>query len=268
MTPLQEKRAKARRQRERFQASHRVERHFASQLLSIAANIQEIITRIDPTGDISKIPEMEAALNRYAEILGPWSVAASSKLIARISQQNEASWRELGNEIGVALAKEIAFAPTGELMRQLLAEQVTLITSLPREAAERIHEYTLEAITTSTRAKEISELILKSGEVAASRARCIARTEVSRTSSLLTQARATYIGGEGYIWHTAGDEDVRNKPDAAGVSNPVGSHRLLDGKFIAWGNPPIASTTGERAHAGCIYNCRCWIEPIIPRALR
>lgn len=266
MTPSQEKRRQRKRQRERFQASTAVEHHFARQLLGVAEQIDTIVRRIDPNGDLLKVPDLVAALNRYEEILGPWSVAVASKLIAQINQQNEASWKQLGNEMGVALGREIKSAPTGQLMRELLAEQVTLITSLPREAAERVHQYTLEAITTSQRAEEISQLILKSGEVAASRARCIARTEVSRTSSLLTEARSVYIGSPGYIWHTAGDEDVRNKP-VNGISNPVGSHRLLEGELVQWGNPPVASTDGTRAHAGCIYNCRCWMEPIIPSIL-
>src|SRR5260364_82303 len=43
-----------------------------------------------------------------------------------------------------ALRHEIRTAPTGEAMRALLDEQVTLIKSIPEEAARRVHEWALE----------------------------------------------------------------------------------------------------------------------------
>lgn len=99
-------------------------------------------------------------------------------------------------------------------------------------------------------------MILASGEVSKSHATLIARTETARVSSLLTQARAEHIGSEGYIWRTAHDADVREL------------HVELEGKFIYWNAPPVAGSSGERAHAGQIYNCRCWAEVILPALTR
>jgi len=91
---------------------------------------------------------------------------------------------------------------------------------------------------------------MESGDVARSRALLIARTEVTRTATTLTQARAEHIGSEGYIWRTAGDGDVRP------------SHRAMNGKFVRWDSPPtLDNLTG---HAGCVPNCRCYAEPVIP----
>ena len=131
-------------------------------------------------------------------------------------------------------------------------EQVTLITSLPTKAAERVHNLTIEALSNSTRASEVAKEILATGNVTESRANLIARTEVARTASLITESRAVHIGSEGYFWRTAGDSDVRHE------------HRLLSGKYIKWNDPPVASADGTRAHAGQIYNCRCWPEPVLP----
>ncbi len=189
-------------------------------------------------------------LRHYAEGLMPWAEATAARMLADVNRRDETAWMEQAKEMSRALREEIRTAPTGATMRALLAEQVTLIQSIPLEAAQRVHELTLEGIENGTRASEISKAIQASGEVAKSRADLIARTEVARTASTLTQARALHIGSTGYIWRTSGDSDVRE------------SHRKMNGQFVAWDDPPtLDKMTG---HAGAFPNCRCYPEPVIP----
>ena len=240
--------------RERFLSARKVERSYRASLLRIASTVDEMVktiisgTRVE--NDYRKITEH---LQRYSDFIRPWAQAISERMLKQIGLKDYTSWVELGDSIGVNLRNEIDNAPTGQVMRELLAEQVRLITSLPLEASQRVHRMTTEGITKGLRADEITKQILKTGEVTAARARTIARTEVSRTAATLTEARAKHIGSEGYIWHTVGDSDVRD------------DHKELNGKFIRWDSPPIADKkSGVRAHAGCIYNCRCWAEPVLP----
>ena len=100
-------------------------------------------------------------------------------------------------------------------------------------------------------AKDAIPAIMKLGSQTVGRARTIARTEVSRAQSALTQARAEYVGSEGYVWRTVGDADVRD------------SHAEMEGKYVRWDSPPKLSD-GTVTHAGMIYNCRCWAQPILP----
>jgi hypothetical protein len=88
-------------------------------------------------------------------------------------------------------------------MRELMAEQVDLITSLPIKAAQRVHKLTIEAMSDGTRAAEVAQEIMRTGHVTESRAKLIARTETSRTVTAMTQTRAEYVGSQGYIWRTA-----------------------------------------------------------------
>lgn len=209
----------------------------------------QLIAGFEP-GDIDAFPSLNELLERYAEALRPWATRAAAKMLGDVDARDRESWRKLGNELSAGLRQEILSAPTGATLRELLATQVDLITSIPREAAQRVHELTLKGLEDSTRAREYVEEIKRSGEVAQSRAVLIARTEVSRTASALTQARAQHVGSEGYIWRTAGDGDVRE------------SHNKMRGKFVAWNAPPtLDKLTG---HAGCLPNCRCYPEPVIP----
>ena len=172
-------------------------------------------------------------------------------MLADVNQRDQAAWLEHAQEMSHGMRETIRSTPVGELMQSLMREQVTLIKSLPLEAAQRVHELTIAGLEDSTRAKEIAKEVARSGEVSASRATLIARTEVARTASKLTEARAQHVGCVEYIWRTAGDSTVRE------------SHREMRGKVVRWDAPPTLSD-GTTTHAGQIYNCRCWPEPIIP----
>lgn len=244
-------RQKKRIQKERFKMARRMENDYLRSLQQVVRQIDNIVKGMSTNGFVSNPRQLSKMLEQYSQLITPWAKNLADKMITEIAQKNLLAWNTLGNDVGRSLRKELQFEKTGQIFNQLLNEQVTLITSLPLEAAQRVHKLTSEALITSVRPKEIAEEILKTGEVTKSRATCIARTEVARTSSILTQARSQELGLTHYIWRTSGDADVRH------------SHKEMDGKVIAWAEPPTLSD-GTTTHAGQIYNCRCYCEPIIP----
>lgn len=238
--------------RKRRPRPSRAERVYQKALTQVARQVGAIINGFDP-GDPSADPMISNILRRYADALNDWAVSTAGRMLTDVDQQERKTWATRTEEMGRALRDEIRKAPTGEALRGLMAEQVALIKSIPLEAARRVHELTLRGIEDGTRASEISREILRSGDVAESRARLIARTEVARTAANLTEARAAAVGSVEYIWRTSGDSDVRQ------------DHKDLNGKVFRWDDPPVADQhSGARAHPGTIYNCRCYAEPIIP----
>lgn len=240
-----------RKERMAFERTRRAERHYAVQLRKIAAQIGKLCKTYDPN-DPMWVQRVQSTLRRYASDLEPWAKTTAAAMLADVSRRDETAWRKYGALLGEELRSEIRSAPTGNVMRRLMSEQVKLITSLPLDAAKRVHKLTTEAYLRGTRADEVAKEILRSGHVSKSRAMLIARTEIGRTAAALTQARAQFIESPGYVWRTVGDPDVR----------PL--HKKLNGKIFKWDDPPIAGEKGERAHPGAIYNCRCWPEPILP----
>jgi len=237
-----------------FGYARRAEARYARALKSVANQIRAIIAGFELREDdpFTAAFEIDATLRQYAMLLRPWARATAARMFAEVERRDWTAWSRLASGMRRDLRAEIKHAPTGQMLQQHLAAQVELITSLPLEAAQRVHTLTLKGIENATRAKEIAADIYQTGQVTKSRAMLIARTEAARTASALVQARAQHVGSEGYIWRTVGDKDVRPE------------HRKLNGKFIRWDDPPIASSNGARAHAGQIYNCRCWPEPVIP----
>ena len=224
----------------------RLEMEYLRSLKQLTTEIDKIVRRYGP----KDAAITQTILRRYAETVRPWARIVAERMLQRVSRKDAASWIKLGNNIGKALRKELDEAPTGQMLRQLLAEQVHLITSLPLDAADRVHKLTMTGLVSGRRAEDIAKDILQTGQVTHSRAKLIARTEVARTASGLTMARAQHVGSTHYIWRTSRDPDVRE------------SHRQMEGKVIAWDTPPTLSD-GTVTHAGMIYNCRCYPEPIL-----
>lgn len=161
-------------------------------------------------------------------------------------------WIEHAQEMAAAMHDTVWTQPEGAALRSFLDSQTHLITSLPLDAARQIQAMALEVVTNGERYNQIAEAILSVRDMTKGRAETIARTEVARTSAGLTQVRAMSVGSPGYFWRTAEDSIVRAE------------HRRLANKFIPWNKPPIAAKNGTRAHAGCIYNCRCWADVVLP----
>lgn len=240
--------------RSAFIRAKKLVKGYSGHLRKIASHIGDIARgfEADPIGNAGKLERM---LRRYADAITPWAQSVAEKMVAEVAQHDRQAWRKVSAEIGRSLQREIETAPTGQLMQQLQAEQVTLIRSLPLEAAERVQKLATENMSQGRRASEIAAEIMRSGEVSSSRARLIAETETSRAGTLLTAARAQHIGSEFFIWRTAKDNAVRH------------DHRILEGKPYRWADPPVADQrTGAKALPGCIYGCRCYPEIVLPTA--
>jgi SPP1 gp7 family putative phage head morphogenesis protein len=238
------------RERRAFNSVRTAESKYGAQLRSVAHQVGVIIKGLTPKDGVPDPAVVERALRAYSEMLRPWARAVGARMLADVSRRDEAVWRSMAQDMSRDLMSELKHAPTGETLRRLLDEQVTLITSIPLRAAERTHKLALEARASGSRYDTIVAEIMRSGHVTKSRATLIARTEVARTASGLVQTRATYVGSEGYIWRTAEDSDVRK------------SHKRMSGKFVPWSRPP--TTDNLTGHAGQLPNCRCYPEPVIP----
>lgn len=226
----------------------RAERQFNEALRGVASHVGKLVNG-------SKIGDAQllAILRAYAEALKPWALSTVQRMLGEVDARDRDSWRGLGSAISSQLRNDLLRTPVGGVLRALMAEQVDLIQSLPLEAAERVHKLTIRGLLDSTRAREIAAEIFKTGEVTESRATLIARTEVARTASVLTETRSRSAGVTHYRWQTSKDADVRP------------GHKAMQGKICRWDDPPPVDENGRimHHHPGRIWNCRCWPEPLV-----
>lgn len=228
--------------------ARRAEGQYAAQLRKIARHIGEIIKGFD-LNDHGDTTILSAALRRYAEMLTPWARSAARQMVAEVAARSNKQWRKIGSEMGQSFSDVLDGPDIGARFRQLQDEQVAYITSLPRDAAERIQSLVTQGVVEGKRFTEIVPEIRRGGEVSVSRANLIARTETGRVVSNVTQARAESVGSTQFIWRTMGDAQVRP------------SHRAVNGKVFDWNLPPTLD--GLTGNPGTVPNCRCYAEPIL-----
>jgi SPP1 gp7 family putative phage head morphogenesis protein len=240
-------RREAARRKRAFLKVRRAELQYRNQLRKVARQIGDIVRGFGAW--TPGAPEqIVVTLHRYAEAIDPWARAVAARMLADVSKRDELAWKELSKDMARNVRREIQQAPTGQTLRRLQEEQVTLIKSIPIDAAQRVHEIATGQLYSGQRADVLRAEIMQTGLVSRSKADLIARTETSRASSNLVQARATHIGSQGYVWRTAKDEAVRP------------SHREMEGQYVRWDDPPtLDNLTG---HAGALPNCRCYSEPV------
>jgi SPP1 gp7 family putative phage head morphogenesis protein len=248
-----------RSRRTRFATVRRSETEYARALRKIARHIGDLVRGMAPDDGVwstELLRTLEDMLDQYAVILEPWAATQANRILTEVARRDAVAWAKHGKEIGRLLRREIQTAPIDLAMSQMRDEQIRLITSLPAEAAEKVHDWTVEGLTGRRRWEEISKDIFDLGETTKSRANLIARTETARAASTLIAVRAEHVGSPGFFWRTARDADVREL------------HSELEGKYFPW-KPQSALPIlddGKPGLPGSIWNCRCWSEPVIGEA--
>lgn len=230
-----------------FAHSKAIERRYASQLAKVAREVGKIAARF-----ADDVPGLVRALKEYAAKLEPWAAQIADRFIGEVDKANARAWAEKSQTIAKALKGDVAKSAIGLAAQERHFAQVTLITSLPLEAAARAQKLAEDAARGGKRAGDVREAILETENVTASRAQLIARTEIAKANAALTEARAQMAGITHYIWRTMQDEDVRE------------SHAALEGQIFAFDAPPVVDEGGAY-NPGGVYNCRCYSEPLLTR---
>lgn len=235
----------------KFEASRVTERRYGIVLRQVAKVVGAMVRAHVDGPTIRNQEKLQQQLKLYSESLGPWAEKVAADFINAVNRQNKKDWASQSKKLAARLKNEMATSSVGLMAKQLQAQQVQLIQSLPIEAGERAQKLALEAAMGGKRADEVAAELQGTEGVTSSRATLIARTEIAKANAAITQARSEYVGATHYIWRTAGDGDVRE------------SHRQMDGKIFQFAAPPTLSD-GMSGNPGEFPNCRCFAEPIIP----
>lgn len=171
------------------------------------------------------------------------------RMAAKKATKNPSLYRMLMSEINQGLKSDIEIQ---------IEENASLIKTLPTDVAKKVTNDISDMALKGMRASEIAKVIREQTDKhSRASAKLIARTEVSKTTTALTKARCDNLDLHWYVWRTMEDGDRVRK-----------SHRIMEGVLVNWNEPPSPEAlAGEKSvgnyHAGNIWNCRCYPEPLI-----
>lgn len=241
-----------------WKPKRRIEVMYKRRLKQLVKKLQRRLKELKTTEEFIK--ELRKVANstefkRYAD-------REAMKMVTSLFTDAGHTWREAakknskGKEIYEVLKKELK-GPIGGAINEQIQRNAYLIKSMPLSVSKDITEHVAKEVFKGRRAEAIAEdLQKKVPYMLESKAKLIARTEVSKTSTALTEARCENIGINWYRWRTSEDQRVRK------------SHDHMEGVLINWNNPPspeklIGKKFVGYYHAGNIYNCRCYPEPVV-----
>lgn len=138
-----------------------------------------------------------------------------------------------------------------ELLEQWLNENLGMISSIPQELVRQLREVFREDISKQLSVDIIAKHVRHTCKTSKSHSKFIARDQIGKLQSKITQYQQQDAGVKEYIWCSAHDGKVRKR------------HRQLDKKKFRWDSPPVSDPkTGRRCHPGEDYGCRCVALPV------
>jgi len=171
----------------------------------------------------------------------------------RVSEWNETQWQKIIRSVlGVDLLRAEPWL--NPLLKDFVAENAALISSIRTQSLEKLRDLMYEGITTGRRHEKIALDIQRRYGIDLRRARLIARDQTNKLNGQLMHKRQTDVGVTEYIWRTSMDERVRGDPGGL-YPDAYPSHYDREGRRYKWSEPP------EDGHPGEAIQCRCTAEP-------
>ena len=180
-------------------------------------------------------------LQRVAEITAE---KVRSKNLSQILAQLEA----MGVTVGTFAAGQQILLTTDELSQLFVRTNVQLIKTLGDDLISKADTTIMRGVRSGLRHEEIRKQLMHEVGNSYSRARLIARDQVSKLNSELTRARHLEAGIVEYEWLTNIDGRERQ------------SHADNNGKIFRYDDPPPEGNPGEE------IQCRCQAIPILPKS--
>lgn len=200
----------------------------------------------DPPGrdpDVRRL--IEETRRQMSGAIGPGDV---ERLAARYADQTQDFQREqLGRQIHAAFGADVTFRDPGlaGMIGGFARDNAGLITSIPTNFATEVEGLVQQAVFAPRLHPALARDIDRRFSVGQSRARLIARDQISKLVGNVNHARQRELGVSRFTWRTVEDDRVRDE------------HDDLDGEVFDYDDPPEEGLPSEAV------NCRCSAEPVL-----
>lgn len=153
---------------------------------------------------------------------------------------------------GLSLKTRVTSGPLANIYKANVAENVSLIKSIPAEYLTKVMGSVMRAITTGNGLQDLIPALEKYEGQTHRRARNIALDQTRKAYNSINRGRMQALGIEAFQWRHSG-----------GGAHPREDHVEMDGKTFRFDALPVIDPrTGERGIPGQAPNCRCTMAPV------
>lgn len=221
-------------------------------------------TRMDDAQDLDGEVrrELQKAAEELEQKLAAYGLNDLVKKVAQLSKTTTLrEWKRVCKEtLGIDLLADYYKGDFYEAaLRRWVDENVKMIKSIPMETLGAMRETIRQGFIHGMSITDIQKAIQKEYGETRSRAKMLARDQISSLNAQISKLQQQDAGCTKYRWSTSKDSRVRD------------CHKDLDGKVFSWDDPPEMwyetkksgrVYTGRRCHPGEDFMCRCCAIPI------
>lgn len=174
-----------------------------------------------------------------------------------VKQANKSSSVALNRsikELTGAVTVKMDFIPRGlkQITQSILAENVSLIKTIPAEYFKNITGVVMRSITTGMGMDELTRHLHEYYGAVTNKARNVASDQSRKAYNAINKQRMMASGYKEFEWLHSG-----------GGLHPRKDHIAMDGKIYSFDElPVIDKKTGERGIPAQAINCRCTMRPV------
>ncbi len=198
-------------------------------------------------------------MNKFTKLFSLKSKDLASKMVINSSEASKSNLHASLGKLSGGLSIKTGIIPTGmeDVSTAIVAENVSLIKSIPQEYFKNITGAVMRSITTGNGLNDLVPEIQKYGKQTQRRAQNIALDQTRKAYNNINKQRLVSIGVKKFEWvHSYG-----------GVT-PRKSHIKIDGHIFSFENleaeqAALGVPESDRGIPGQPINCRCTINPVI-----
>jgi uncharacterized protein with gpF-like domain len=210
----------------------------------------------------AKATRLEALSDKWGDEFRRLADDLAWRLVHDTSEAGKRHWIEQAQKaLGVPAVLQFDTPQMQAALDNAAVAAASWIKTIPQEHIGRV----AAALVTSLRAEEFPEgktlpqVIEDIGGITRRRARFIARDQLHKVFSGVSEAQQREIGVAEFVWRNAGDDRVVGKP---GGLYPKGSrlhgdHWHREGKVYRWDTLPADGGPGQA------IGCRCFCQPLL-----
>ena len=263
LKPLIEQASKSKRGRKAsskpVKVSRKLELDYTRALLAIVDDMHtETVKALMPiakqaTGDSKMVADslfsdFKSAFSKTANTIKA-KVSGIAETLAKtvVSKQKTVSDSQLIDmllkQTGIDFSGLMSDEALGDAFDEAVESNIALIKSLSQQYLYRIEFAVMASLQAGTLNTSLADDLSRIEGITQNRARLIARDQLGKINSRLSQLRQQALGITHYTWSTSLDERVRKR------------HANWEGDLIAWDSPP------PDGHPGQPIQCRCTAIP-------